>query len=138
MADRTFRIQGDAGIRPAFVAAWNLIQGIMRDAQGGYELVLRPLKSKRSIEQNKRYWSLLRELASVAWVDNRQFDDQVWHEQFKRWFIGCEDVALPDGSTELRGISTTKLSVDEFGIYMTKIEAWAAEQGWPLMIQEAA
>ncbi|MFU4302076.1 recombination protein NinB [Pseudomonas aeruginosa] len=138
MADRTFRIQGSAGIRPAFVAAWNLIQGLMKEAHGGYELVLRPLKSKRSIEQNKRYWSLLRELAAVAWVDNRQFDDQVWHEQFKRWFIGCEDVKLPDGSTELRGISTTKLSVDEFGTYMTRIEAWAAEQGWPLMMQEAA
>ncbi|WP_181264125.1 recombination protein NinB, partial [Pseudomonas aeruginosa] len=138
VADRTFRIQGAAGIRPAFVAAWNLIQGLMKEAQGGYELVLRPLKSKRSIEQNKRYWSLLRELAAVAWIDNRQFDDQVWHEQFKRWFIGCEDVKLPDGSTELRGISTTKLTVDEFGIYMTKIEAWAAEQGWPLMMQEAA
>ncbi|MNN93626.1 hypothetical protein D3C81_2121120 [compost metagenome] len=27
MADHTFRIQGAAGSRPAFLAAWNLIQG---------------------------------------------------------------------------------------------------------------
>ncbi|EFQ42173.1 recombination protein NinB [Pseudomonas aeruginosa] len=138
MADRTFRIQGAVGLKLAFRNAFELCKQLMQKDGTSYELVIRPLKSKRSIEQNKRYWSLLRELAAVAWVDGRQFDDQVWHEQFKRWFIGCEDVSLPDGSTELRGISTTKLTVDEFGIYMTKIEAWAAEQGWPLMMQEAA
>lgn len=138
MADRTFRIQGAVGLKLAFRNAFELCKQLMQKDGTGYELVIRPLKSKRSIDQNKRYWSLLRELAAVAWVDKRQFDDQVWHEQFKRWFIGCEDVALPDGSTELRGISTTKLSVDEFGTYMTRIEAWAAEQGWPLMMQEVA
>lgn len=137
MAERTFRIQGSAGIRPAFVAAWNLVQGLMKEAGAGYELVLRPLKSKRSIDQNRRYWSLLRELSSVAWVDGRRYSDDVWHEQFKRWFIGCEEIVMPDGSTEQRGISTTKLSVDEFGAYMLQIEQWAAEQGWPLLVEAA-
>ena len=138
MAERTFRMQGAAGIRPAFVSAYNLVQGLMREARSGYELVLRPIKSKRSLDQNKRYWALLRELSAVAWVGNRQFDDQVWHEQFRRWFIGCTDVTLPDGSVEQHGISTTTLSVEEFGVYMTRIEAWAAEQGWPLMSEDAA
>lgn len=138
MADRTFRIQGVGGLKIAFRACFDLAQRLMREDGTGYELVLRPLKSKRSIEQNKRYWALLRELAGVAWVGARQFDDQVWHEQFKRWFIGCEEVSLPDGTTELRGISTTKLTVDEFATYMTKVEQWAAENGWPLLMQEAA
>lgn len=137
MAERTFRIQGAAGLRPAFLAAWNLIQGLMREANGGYELVLRPLKSKRSIDQNRRYWAMLRELSAIAWVDGRQYPDEVWHEQFRRWFIGCVDVTLPDGSVEQHGISTTTLSIEQFGVYMTQIEAWAAENGWPLM-QEAA
>ncbi|EPV8688287.1 recombination protein NinB [Pseudomonas aeruginosa] len=134
MADRTFRIQGAAGIRPAFVAAWNLIQGLMKEAQGGYELVLRPLKSKRSIEQNKRYHALLRDLSAVAWLDGRQYGPEAWAEYFKQTFIGWDD--LPGGGK--RGISTTTLSVAEFGDYMTRIEAWAAENGWPLLIQEAA
>ncbi|MDS1044660.1 recombination protein NinB [Pseudomonas aeruginosa] len=138
MADRTFRIQGAVGLKLAFRNAFELCKQLMQKDGTSYELVIRQLKSKRSIEQNKRYWSLLRELAAVAWVDGRQFDDQVWHEQFKRWFIGCEDVSLPDGSTELRGISTTKLTVDEFGIYMTKIEAWAAENGFPIGMEQAA
>lgn len=36
--------------------------------------------------------------------------------------IGCEEVLLPSGATELRGISTTTLSVEEFGGYMLRIE----------------
>lgn len=137
MKERTFRIQGAAGVRPAFIAAWNLVQGLMRDVGTGYELVLRPLKSKRSIDQNRRYWALLREIAAVAWVEGRLYPDEVWHEQFKRWFIGCDEVVMPDGTAEMRGISTTKLSIAEFGDYMTRIEQWAAEQGWPLMVEAA-
>ncbi|MFD2404886.1 recombination protein NinB [Azorhizophilus paspali] len=98
---------------------------------------MRPLKSKRSIDQNRRYWALLRELSAVAWVDGRRYSDEVWHEQMKRWFIGCEEVRLPGGTAELRGISTTKLSIEEFGDYMTRVEQWAAEQGWPLMVEAA-
>lgn len=138
MAERTFRMQGAAGIRPAFANAYSLVQGLMRESRSGYELVLRPIKSKRSLDQNKRYWALLRELSAVAWINGRQYDDQVWHEQFRRWFIGCTDVTLPDGSVEQHGISTTTLSIEEFGVYMTRIEAWSAEQGWPLMSEEAA
>jgi len=137
MAERTFRIQGAAGINPAFKAAHALIQGLMREAATGYELVLRPLKSKRSIDQNRRYWALLRELSAVAWIDGRQFSDQVWHEYFRKALIGCDEIHMPDGTTELRGISTTTLSVEQFGDYMTRIEQWAAEQGWPLMVEAA-
>lgn len=132
MPDRTFRIQSAAGLRQAFIAAWNLASDLIKSGDG-YELVLRPLKSKRSIEQNKRYWALLREVSAIAWVDGRQFKDEVWHEHFKREFIGCVD--LPGGQS--MGISTTTLSIQEMGDYMTKIESWAAENGWPVM-QEAA
>lgn len=132
MAERTFRIQSPAGLRQAFVAAWALA-GTLIASGDGYELVLRKLKSKRSIEQNKRYWALLREVAACAWIDDRQYKDTVWHEHFKREFIGCED--LPGGAK--LGISSTTLSIQEMGDYMTKIEHWAAEQGWPVM-QEAA
>ncbi|MCY1295576.1 hypothetical protein D9M68_729130 [compost metagenome] len=134
MADRTFRIQGAAGVRPAFVAAWNLIQGLMRESQSGYELVLRPLKSKRSIDQNKRYHALLRDLSAVAWLDGRQYGPEAWAEYFKQTFIGWDD--LPGGGK--RGISTTTLSVAEFSQYMLQIEVWAAENGFPIGMEQAA
>lgn len=136
MSERRFRIQGVHGLKMAFRSAYDLCNQLM--GQGAaYELVLRPMKSKRSIEQNKRYWLLLREIAATAWLNGRQFSDETWHEFFKRTFIGCDEIAMPDGTTELRGISTTRLKVDEFGDYMLQIEQWAAEQGFPVMEKAA-
>jgi hypothetical protein len=136
MAERVFRIHEEAGIRSAFVAAWALAPALFAKAKHGLEVVIRPMKDKRSVAQNRRYWLMLRELAAIAWVNDRLYTDQVWHEQFKRQFIGCEEFVLPSGAIEQRGISTTTLSIEEFGEYMTQIEAWAAEQGWPLMAGE--
>lgn len=136
MSERRFRIQGAAGLKMAFRSAYDLCQQLMGEGTA-YELVLRPMKSKRSVEQNRRYWMLLREISSVAWVNGNQFSDETWHEFFKRTFIGCDEIAMPDGTTELRGISTTKLKVDEFGDYMLQIEQWAAEQGFPVMEKAA-
>lgn len=134
MRERTFRIQGAGGLKIAFRAAFDLAQQLMRQEGTGYELILRPLKSKRSIEQNKRYHAMIRDLSAIAWLDGRQYAADAWAEYFKQSFIGWDD--LPGGGR--RGISTTTLNVAEFGEYMTKIEAWAAEQGWPLGLQEAA
>lgn len=111
---------------------------LMARLPGEWELILQPRKCKRSVRQNKRYWKMLRNLAAVAWMPQedggelRQYKDKVWHEYFKQEFIGCEE--LPNG--RLMGISTTTLKVDEFGEYMTQIEAWCAEQGYQVMEAE--
>jgi hypothetical protein len=83
---------------------------------------------KRSAEQNKRYWALLRSISEQAWVDGRQFDSETWHELFRRQYIGTEEIHLPDGTRIERGISTTTLSVSEFTSLMDRIEQYAAEQ----------
>jgi hypothetical protein len=83
---------------------------------------------KRSAEQNKRYWALLRSISEQAWVDGRQFDSETWHEHFRRTLIGTEEIHLPDGTRIERGISTTTLSVSEFTSFMDRIEQYAAEQ----------
>lgn len=88
-------------------------------------------KRKRSVEQNKRYWKVLNEIASQAWVDGKQFGAEAWHEYFKRELIGLED--LPGGG--VCGISTTTLNVSDFCDYMTKVEACAAtDLGVEIMI----
>lgn len=81
-------------------------------------------KSKRSVEQNKRYWLILNQIAESAWVNGRQFSADAWHEHYKRLFIGVEE--LPSGKEA--GISTTTLDIEEFGNYMTRIEANAAQE----------
>lgn len=136
MAERVFRIGAVEGLKPAFVAAWAMAGELIGKAKGGLEIVIRPMRDKRSVAQNRRYWLMLRELAGIAWIDGRQFSDQTWHEHFRRMFIGINDIPMPDGSVQQQGISTTTLSVEEFGNYMTQIEQWCAEQGWVLMAAE--
>lgn len=79
-------------------------------------------KAKRSTEQNKLLWSVLHDIAANAWVAGRQFSADAWHEQFKREFIGCEE--LPNGYHV--GISTTALSVEEFSNYIEQIREYAS------------
>jgi hypothetical protein len=57
-------------------------------------------------------------------VDGKRFSDEVWHEQFKRVFLGLVD--LPGGAKA--GESTTKLNVSEFAEYVTKVTAYAATE----------
>lgn len=93
-----------------------------------YELVLREHRKARSVEQNRRYWALLTEIAATQ-VQGQRFITESWHEYFKGRFIGKEEVKLPNGEIFNRPISTTTLDVMQFGEYMTQIEAWAAQHG---------
>lgn len=127
--ERIFRIQSIAGLRGMFSSAYAVAKRLMEEGKE-IEIILRERKSKRSIDQNRRYWAILREVAAVVWVNGRQYSDEVWHEHFRRTFIGKNEITLPDGSTELRGISTTTLNVGEFTEYMDRIEQWCAEQGY--------
>lgn len=81
-------------------------------------------RAKRTTEQNKRYWAILNEIAENAWIDGNQFSAEVWAEFFKGQFIGFEET--PDGRQI--GLSTTYLSVEEFSVYMNKIEAYAVTE----------
>jgi hypothetical protein len=129
MADeRIFRCRDLSRVRDVFVLAFQAAK-LFTEA---FEIVIRPLKAKRSGDQNRRYWALLREVAATVWVDGRQYSDEVWHEHFKRELIGREEIALPSGEVEVRGISTTTLSVGDMGTYMDGIARWCIDTGFPL------
>ena len=136
--ERIFRVRDLRAARDVFVLAFQAAKQFAEP----FEIVLRPLKAKRSADQNRRYWALLREVAATVWIEvaehedgpmvPRRFSDEVWHEQFKRTFIGCEEIVLPNGEREVRGITTTILSVADMGRYMDEIAQWCVEQGFPL------
>jgi hypothetical protein len=126
--ERIFRCREVSRARDAFTLAFQTAKLFVEP----FEIVLRPLKAKRSGDQNKRYWVLLREVAATVWVDGRQYSDEVWHEHFKRELIGREEIALPSGEVEVRGISTTTLSVGDMGTYMDSISEWCVNTGFPL------
>lgn len=88
-------------------------------------------KAKRSIDQNKRYWAILNDIAENVWLNGKQFSSEAWHEYFKAKFIGLEET--PDG--RMVGISTTALNTAEFTDFMNKTEAHAAtELGLEMML----
>ena len=59
------------------------------------EVVIRPHKSSRNLEQNKRLHAMLQDIADTVWHDARQYSMEVWKEFFKQKFLGC--VELPNG-----------------------------------------
>lgn len=94
--------------------------------QGGGRWVLRITRKKRTSRQNARYWGdgVLAQIAAQATVNGRLYDAEVWHEQFKRIFIGV--IELPNG--QVVGKSSTELDTVEFAEFCTKVEAYAATE----------
>ena len=94
--------------------------------QAGSVWVLSVGKKKRTKPQNKRYWGkgVLAQIAEQAAPGGKLYGAEVWHEQFKRQFIGFDE--LPNG--EVIGKSSTKLTTTEFSDFCTQVEAYAAQE----------
>lgn len=84
----------------------------------------KPESKNRSQAQNRYYWNLLKQIESDAWIEGRQYSDECWHEYVKGRFIGYTDI--PGGKK--KPLSTTNLSTKEFADYVTRVEAWAAQE----------
>jgi len=92
----------------------------------GHRLQLEVKRQKRSTAQNRRYWGngVLSQIAKQAVVNGRLYGPDIWHEQFKRMFIGV--VELPSG--EVTSKSSTDLTTSEFSEFCTQVEAYAAQE----------
>ena len=111
--------------------AWVAIKGqlfpfLKTVLQGGGRWVLEVKRRKRTSAQNRRYWGngVLKQIADQAAVNGRLYSAETWHEQFKRQFIGVEE--LPDGS--VIGKSSTKLTTTEFCDFCDAVEAYACTE----------
>jgi hypothetical protein len=109
--------------------AWAAIKGqvfpfLAEVMQGGHRWVLSIAPRKRTKAQNRRYWGngVLAQVAAQAAVGGRLYSTETWHEQFKRMFIGVEQ--LPNG--DVIGKSSTALSTAEFSDFCSQVEAYAA------------
>lgn len=94
--------------------------------QGGNRWVLSITRRKRTKPQNRRYWGrgVLAQVAEQAVVNGKPYSAEIWHEQFKRQFIGFDE--LPNG--QIVGRSSTELTTAEFSEFCTKVEAYAATE----------
>lgn len=94
--------------------------------QANKTLTITAKLKKRTPAQNRRYWGrgVLAQVAEQATVNGRLFSADVWHEQFKRQFIGV--IELPNG--QVQGMSSTDLTTAEFCDFCTQVEAYAAQE----------
>ena len=91
-----------------------------------YRVTIEEYKSKRSLEQNSRYWLILSFIAEQVKPEGREYSPEVWHEWAKAKFLGKDTIVI-DGEPVLVQKTTTKLKVLEFGDYMTQVEVWAVD-----------
>lgn len=111
--------------------AWVAIQQILFPAlkevlQAGKKWQLILTRPKRTAKQNRRYWGkgVLSQIATQAVVGGRQYEPEIWHEYFKRKFIGVQE--LPNG--ELIGETSTTLTTAEFSAFCDQVEAYGATE----------
>ena len=96
-------------------------------------------RHRRSNPANSRYWSLLHAIADKVKPAGVSFSADSWHQYCKSRWLGCDDVPLPNGKVLTIPKSTAALDVAEFGEYMDKVEAWAAERDvWLADLDDAA
>lgn len=100
----------------------------MADAGHPLSVVIQEAKSKRTNDQNKLLHAILTEIAENAYVNGRKYSVEAWKEFYRQKFIGTEEVELPSGERQERGVSTTTLSVQEFTEFVNKIQVHAVTE----------
>jgi len=111
--------------------AWAILQStvfpfLKERLQGGARLVMTVGPRKRTKKQNRRYWGngVLKQIADQAVVNGKMYAPDIWHELFKRKFLGAHE--LPDGTVV--GASSAGLSVADFCDFCTQVEAYAVQE----------
>ncbi len=85
-------------------------------------------RHKRSNPQNAILWALYHKMAEREWA-GATYSAESFHNYYKAKYLGCVDVALPNGKTLTLPNSTAGLDVAEFGDYFDKVQADCAERG---------
>ena len=90
-----------------------------------YEVTIQKYKSKRSSEQNNRYWLLLRTFSK----ETGHTVDEL-HAILATELLGIDTLESDvTGKTYELPYSTSKMKVDDFGEYMERVEQFMSEYG---------
>lgn len=117
-------------------AVWQLVKELMREHAKAFidrgtplRLIVTTEERRRSPEANAFYWGVvLREIAEQAWVNDRQFDADTWHEYYANLYCPRTEVVLPSGEIFSRRTSTSEMKQKEFTDYVTRVQANAATE----------
>ena len=89
-----------------------------------WSVEIKPYKKKRSLAQNRLYWLWLGIIADE--LGYMMADDL--HEELSEMFLPPDHYTAIDKSIKSRRMSTTKISVQEFTLYLNRIELWAGSE----------
>lgn len=93
---------------------------------GRFRVKITAWKGKRSVDQNSLYWKWLTEIAQTVEVGSSYYDNNTWHEYFKKYLCPEKIIPLPVGQTSKR--STKLLDAGEMHFYLNRIEQWAIDK----------
>lgn len=143
---RTLYLRNEA-VRDTLLA---LVRNLPVSGAKPLQVVIEEYKPPRKPDQNSLMWvGPLRDIASQAWLEGRQYSAEVWHEFFKRELLpeeydpelclsGYEKWAIdPAGNRVLIG-STTKLTVKGMAQYITELHAFGGNIGVEFSAKEQA
>ena len=111
----------------AYQIRWNCISKIESlDLEEGipYEVVIRPYKYSRSVEQNNLLHSWIREIANETGHTVEEIKDHICAE-----FLGTKDYVGLDHEPRSRVITTSELSVDEMSALIERVTELGAIVG---------
>jgi len=106
---------------------WRCIEAINAldlESETDYEVIVRPYKSSRSIEQNNLLHSWLREIAEETGHTVEEIKDYVCSE-----YLGSREYLGINGTPKRRLVSTSELSVEEMSALIERVAQLGAEVG---------
>jgi hypothetical protein len=107
----------------------------VRNASDGMVVVVQ--EPTRSLSQNSFYWPCVQDISEQLMIGGKFYEPDVWHQHFKKTFLGVEFVDMPDGTVMETIKSTTKLTKRQFGDFCEQVLAFAAENDVRLQARAA-
>jgi len=106
---------------------WRCIEAINAldlESETDYEVIVRPYKSSRSMEQNNLLHSWLREIAEETGHTVEEIKDYVCSE-----YLGSREYLGINGTPKRRLVTTSELSVEEMSALIERVAQLGAEVG---------
>lgn len=124
MKPRTYRIHD----RAMLMRVAGLLSQMLVSEERPLMVEVADYQEQRSSAQNRLLHAILRDVAESIEVDGKRFSADAWKEEFRRGFIGTEEVTLPGGKRIERGISTTTLDRGQMSEAIDRFQAWLASE----------
>ena len=111
----------------AYQVRWRVmehIESLDLDGDTPYEVIVRPYKSSRSIEQNNLLHSWIRAIAEETGHSVEEIKDYVCSE-----YLGSREYLGINGTPKSRLVTTSELSVEEMSALIERVTELGAQVG---------